>query len=504
MELLPSHPVLTCAEARALEARLLPDAEAAWAAMRRAGSAVGRGVAEDCREIGGLPAEARLLVLVGPGHNGGDALLACAALLAGRPGARADVVLASGEDSLRPLPRRAWQDLLAADGSRVRRVSLPDLRRESAAYDLCLDGLFGFSFRHPLPEAEAELLTWVNAHPRIRLRAAVDLPSGLGEDGPGGVVFRADFTYATGSVKRPAADPAAAAWVGRLRYLDLGFFQDPAARSMGAGERVLTPDLLDPLARIRDARSDKRTHGHVLVVGGSRSYPGAALMAVRAALCGGAGLVTAAVPDFLVPEFAARIPEAMWLGLPVEDFGGIGPAAVAPLERAAARVQVAVVGPGLGANPATSAAIVTLVRSLSPPLVLDADALRPEVMAAARPDRVIATPHAGEWARIAATWPGPPAVLVRKGAPTRIEASGRGYLALAGGPVLARGGSGDLLAGLVGAVAAGNPGNLALAAAQAVLWHGRAADLLARDRGQVAVRTTQLLDHLPAALMTEA
>ncbi len=503
MPLLPSHPVLTCAEARALEARLLPDDGSAWDAMVRAGAAVGRAVLEDCREIGGLPASARLLVLAGRGHNGGDALLAAAALLAARPEARADVVLAAGEESLRPLARRAWGELRAAAGARVRPIGAAELKRAFESYDACLDGLFGFSFRPPLAEADGELLAWVNTHPRIRLRAAVDLPSGLGEEGAAKTVFRADFTYATGSVKRPAAAPAHAAWVGRLRYLDLGFFADPADAAAGSGERVLVPDLLAPLARLRAARSDKRAHGHVLVVGGSRAYPGAALMAVQAALHGGAGLVTAAVPEFLVPEFAARVPEAMWTGLPLGESGGIGAAAVPLLQRAAARAQVAVVGPGLGADAATVAAVAAFVRSAEVPLVLDADALRPEVVAAARADRIVATPHDGEWARIAAAWPGAPAVLVRKGAPTRVEAGGRAYLALAGGPVLARGGSGDLLAGLLGAVAAGNPGDLALAAAQAVFWHGRAADLLARDRGQVAVRTTQLLDHLHPALTAD-
>lgn len=503
MPLLPSHPVLTCAEARALEVRRLQGTDAEWDAMRRAGAAVGRALLEDSREIGGLPEAARILVVAGKGHNGGDALLAAATLLAARPGATADVLLAAGAAALRPLARRSWDELRAAAGDRVREVAFADLKRAFASYDAVLDGLFGFSFRPPLDETDGEVLAWLNTHPRIRLRAAVDLPSGLGEAGAAKSVFRADFTYATGSVKRPAADPAHAAWVGRLRYLDLGFFADPADEAAGDGERVLIPDLLAPLARLRDPRSDKRTHGHLLVVGGSRSFPGAPLMAVLAALRGGAGLVTAAVPEFLVPEFAARLPEAMWVGLPLDASGGLGPAALPLILRAAGRAEVAVVGPGLGADPATIALATELVGRLEISVVLDADALRPEVVAAARADRLVVTPHAGEWARLASAWPGAPAVLVRKGAPTRIEAGGRTYLNLVGGPVLARGGSGDLLAGLIGAMAAGNPGDLALAAAQAVFWHGRAADLLARDQGQVAVRTTQLLDYLHPALTAD-
>ena len=91
-------------------------------------------------------------------------------------------------------------------------------------------------------------------------------------------------------------------------------------------------------------------------------------------------------------------------------------------------------------------------------------------------------------------------MVVRKGSPTRIEDGKNVYFSLAGGPVLARGGSGDLLAGLVGGLLAQAPGDLLLAAARGVVWHGSAADLLARDKGQVAVQTTQLLDYLQPAL----
>src|SRR5439155_3801843 len=150
----------------------------------------------------------------------------------------------------------------------------------------------------PAESRVAQLPARVNALP-IRLRAAVDLPSAG--------IFRADFTYATGSVKTPALDPATA---GRVRYIDLGFFRGD---ELGA-ERVLLPAVLAPLAALRPPQSDKRSYGHLFVVAGSRNFPGAALMAVLAALRSGAGLVTAFVPESLVPAFAARAPEAMWVG----------------------------------------------------------------------------------------------------------------------------------------------------------------------------------------------
>lgn len=509
-----SVPVLSCAEAAAWEAARLPDASAVWPVMQRAGAALARAVLEDFRELGGLPDRARLLVLAGKGHNGGDALLAARDLLLARPQAHATLLTAFGPDALRPLACRALDSLRALGPDRVRETTLPELKRALAAEDVCLDGVFGFQFRPPLDAATAELLAWVNTHPRLRLRAAVDLPSGLGGAGADGTVFRADFTYATGIVKSPLLDPAHAGLVGRIRYLDLGFFADGAEPAAPAADgatrpRVLLPELLRPLAQLRATTSDKRTFGHLLVVGGSRRYPGAVLMAVRAALRSGVGLLTAAVPASLVPECAARFPEAMWLGWPENSAGGLGMEALGPLLEAAGRADAGLIGPGLGADPETLAATETLVRQIPLPTLLDADALRPPVVAAAAGRPAILTPHAGELARLGGAAGVPPGmVLVAKGYPTRVHAAATTGVSVFGGPVLARGGSGDLLAGLTAgllaqAAAAGTlaPEHLWLAAARGVVWHGLAADLLARDRGQVAVQTTQWFDYLQPALV---
>ncbi len=493
-----SHPILSCAEAKAWEANLLRDEAAEWNAMQRAGRAVANALHDDAREIGGLSDGLRLLVLAGKGHNGGDALLTAAVLLAESPGAAADVVLLFGVETLRPLARRSLDTLRSTAGARVREIDAATLKREFGSYDLCLDGVFGFQFRPPIDDATAELLAWVNTHPRIRVRAAVDLPSGLSEDENGQTVFRADFTYGTGIVKKPVVAPANAALVGRLRYLDLGFFASHVAESR---HRVLLPSLLRPLGAIRPAQSDKRTYGHLLVIGGSRSYPGAVLMTVQAALRSGVGLLTACVPASLVPEYAAKFPEAMWVGLPEGATGGLSSASVDVIGEKAARATALVIGPGLGAAPETLAAAGAVLHKTqrSLPLLLDADAIRPELVRAVEARRLIATPHAGEWQRIASDWPSD-AVLVAKGAPTRIDAGGASYYSFFGGPVLARGGSGDLLAGLIGGLMAQTPDDLLLAATRGVVWHGLAADLLARDKGQVAVQTTQLLDYLQPAL----
>jgi NAD(P)H-hydrate epimerase len=146
------------------------------------------------------------------------------------------------------------------------------------------------------------------------------------------------------------------------------------------------------------------------------------------------------------------------------------------------------------------------VRGTKLPLVLDADALRAEVVAAARDRPFICTPHAGEFERIAPKlfagdkFVAAQGVLVLKGPMTRVTDGKTIFHSPFGGPVLARGGSGDLLAGLIVGLLAQDVTNPLQAACRGVVWHGRAADLLARARGQVAVEITEILEHLGPAL----
>lgn len=482
-----SHPMLSCDDARRLEAKLFAgDETREWTAMEQAGQAVTTAALADFEEVGGFPADGRVLVLAGKGHNGGDALLAARTILEKYPAVQVDVLFVFGERVLRPLALRAYRELAQIAAGRLRVLREDDLTQ---GYALCLDGVFGFQFRPPAGSAVTTLLKRVNKLP-IQLRAAVDLPSaGL---------FRADFTYATGSVKTPLLTDGNA---GRLRYLDLGFFSG----SERGAVRVLTRPLLAPLTALRPSQNDKRSQGHLLVLGGSRSYPGAVLMTVLAALRSGVGLVTALVPESLAPAFAARAPEAMWVGWPETPEGGLALEGRHLLQARLARASALVIGPGLGREPETLALVTDLVKTLRLPVLLDADALQPDIVRVAKAPLVL-TPHAGEFARIAGKMnlekfaAKMNATVVLKGPVTRVCGGAGVYHSFFGGPVLARGGSGDLLAGLIGGLLAQTPADRLLAACRGAVWHGCAADLLARTHGQTAVQITQLLDFLPAAL----
>ena len=510
METLAKHPVLTLDGAKRFESEFFGGNEATeWSAMKSAGLAVGMAVLDDYGELGRFPQDAQVLVLVGKGHNGGDALLAAQAILSRHPEAHADIWLLFGERTLKPLAARAYRELFQCAPKRVRLVSRPDALAKG--YDLSLDGVFGFQFHPPLPSKIVTIFARLNRH-LIRFRAAVDLPSGLGDD----CALRADFTYATGSVKVPVLDDAGRAVVGRLRYLDLGFFSGgsaedrvtPGAQTMDSANWVLTPEILSPLQALRPAGSDKRSHGHVFILGGSRSYPGAVLMSALAAVRSGAGLVTAFVPESLVSAYAARAPEVIWVGWPETPAGGLALEGSHLLRERIDRANALLLGPGVAREPETMALLADIVKTATVPLVIDADALQPEIVWAGAAQRIL-TPHAGEFARIARAAKlldfsrEAKVVTVLKGPLTRICDGAAVYHSLHGGPVLARGGSGDILAGLIAGLLAQKPADPLAAACRGAVWHGMAADLLARTNGQIAVQTTQVLDFLAAALRNQ-
>ncbi len=517
-----SLPVLSCAEAREFERRLLGGDEAReWPAMCRAGRGIGRAVTEDAREIGGIPDDGSLLVLCGKGHNGGDALLAARQILDARPAATALVVVAPGFAALRPLARRALEALCAAHRRRLDWICVDGAadgrdaarlreRLGETRFDLCLDGLFGMQFRPPLRAPADWLIKLVNDHPAIRLRAAVDVPSGVG-DASAETPFRADFTYAAGVAKAPVFASLNSEYTGRARLIDIGFF-DARIERPPPRQRILTPRALAPWGALRASVSDKRKFGHLFVVSGTRDMSGAVLMAVEAALLSGVGLVTAFVPESIAASAAARLPEAMWAPMPETPGGGLALEGRGAVIARATRCTALLTGPGLGRDRETHALVRELLKSIDVPVVVDGDALHPDVIDARRPLEAgtVLTPHAGEFARVSgAADVGDDAlrkaakalgsVVVLKGSPTRICETDTVYISPFGGPVLARGGSGDFLAGLIGGLLATGMSPLRAAACGAV-WHGRAADALARSGGEVSARVTQLADHLGAAL----
>ena len=527
MSVLRTVPFLSCDESLAYERNLLGgDDEAEWQAMIRAGEGLADELARDLREWRNLPRTLRTLALVGKGHNGGDALVATRRLLKFLPMGQAFVLPLVSLAEAKPNLRRAWQDLEEfgrttfldpVDSAGDLDAILAQLKEAGGTkgFDLCLDGLLGMQFRPPLREPVRSLVEAVNGFDKIGVRVAVDLPTGVGDESDE-VRFRADFTYATGIAKAPLLAPANAEAAGRIRFVDVGFFDEGKPEASKRSEELLLASNLTHLRALRSNLSDKRTFGRLVVLGGSRNMPGALLMAAKAAARSGVGLLTACGPESITPAFAAALPEAMWTGLPETEHGGLALEGRGQILAALQGASALVAGPGLGAESETLVLLQEVLKEFKGPVLLDADALRPESVAAlASPEQAILTPHAGELARLAEGEAPQGAddlkifcrerggiTMIVKGPLSRICSPDRVLVNYRGGPVLARGGSGDLLAGIAGSLLARGRNPLE-AASLSALWHGVTADCLARQRGQEAVATTELLDQLAFALRND-
>lgn len=486
-------PILSCDESALLEAKLLgSDETKVWKAMNDVATALASKILEDFREIGAIPSDPNILVLLGTGHNAGDAILTAAEILKRLPQAKVKLVFALGKDKLKPLVKRALDNLTCYDV-----YSLEQALNEK--FDISLDGILGMSFHRPVKEPLLSFINSINQCDNIRFRASVDIPSGL--------LLRADFSYATGTAKDVLFDDVNKGVVGRIRFLDIGFFNIPFTGEHASKEFLLETAVLVPLQKLRDPLADKRKYGHLYILSGSRNYPGALMMSVKAAIKSGVGLITVFAPESLVASFAAEAPEAMWVPFPETVSGGLALSGKKLFFERVTKGTALLTGPGIGEDPETLQLISEIIETCNLPTVLDANALMPKIIGNVKKrsinsGAVIATPHPGEFKRISEgksliDWSLESQIItLLKGPISKIAYQGTIYNSTFGGPVLARGGSGDILSGLTGGLLAQTPLDPFGALSKAVIWHGMSADALARDKGQIAVRTTDLCDYL--------
>jgi len=515
-----AHPILSCSAAAEYEQAFFSNGAIAENTMMfRAGRAVAAAIEDDFEEISGFPARGKALVLAGKGHNAGDALICANALLDRHPDLEVLVLLAFPVEDFRPHVTGPYELLRVR--SDVRRINSSDdigqIIEDFAGdrcIDLCIDGIFGMQCRPPLRGAPLQILTAVNRFHAIRLRASIDLPSGIG-DSSDEQAFIADFTYATGITKTPLADYRNIEHVGRLRYLDLGFFKP--CPELESGEGILRRDILWQLSSLRKPGTHKRNFGHLLILAGSDRMPGACLMSATAAANSGCGLVTVGTVESVAAAGIVSLPEVMWTSVPSRE-SGLHQEVLPLLEARMQDFSAILIGPGLGRSQEAASLLHEILTTHNKPIVVDADGLVADLtrILRERPKHfapVVLTPHMGEWERIANDSPAETTSknlklfcsenhcsIVLKGPRTRIADRNKVYLSPFGGPVLARGGTGDMLSGIIGSLLSQNPGDPTGSAALGAVWHGRAADCLARAQGNSAVRTTDLVRYLAEAL----
>jgi len=476
----------------------------------------GRSAAELIEEE--LPSgTSRVLVIAGKGNNGGDGLVVARRLLDRGYQVEAFVLGDRGELSTET-GRNA--KILERMTERVRYCS-PDyeglIREVESNPSVIVDAIFGIGVEGELRGSYPELVARINDSEAKKI--AIDLPSGIPANtgAPPGKAVKVDLTITMGLYKQGTLRPEARDYVGRQEVVSVGY-----PKKLVGGVPGLWPGLNDELARHllpdRSSGGHKGDFGRLLVAGGSDGMTGAPLLAAEAGLRSGAGLVYLAGPASLNDVFAFRLREA--LSVPVSDReGAFCPESLDDLLQAAEGKDALAVGPGIGRREGTGQAVRSLLERTSRPVVLDADGIvsfsdnREKLKDL---HKAVLTPHPGELAHLlgldpqevdrnryelvpdlAEDWG---LTLLLKGVPTVI-ASPAGDLALANCPNsgMAKGGSGDVLTGLIGSfLAQGLP---PFTAARLGAWlHCRAGGLGAEEHGVDSLQPGDTIKELGAVL----
>lgn len=514
--------VLTAAEMGAADRRTAAGGVALQELMEHAGETVAAFIAGQYREA------ARVMVLCGKGNNGGDGFVV-ARLLASEGvevrvlllGAQGDVKGEAAE-SLRRLREATSEEVVEqlSDGELGEDPGVEALTELLGEADLLVDAVFGTGFKPPLRGAA---VTMRDALAKVNVPVvAVDLPSGWDADAQVETVegaFRADavvtFTapklaHVFGHLTADVFGPVVVGEIGSPAEA----IQSEQRLSWTGSSKALTE-------RARPINSNKGKFGHVLVVGGSYGTAGAPSMASLACMRAGAGLVTAAVPRGIVNLVGGIAPELMVRGLDEGEEGSASLANLQRLEELLSGIKVVAVGPGLSTKGEAPEFVRRLVAETKLPLVIDADGLNAfdaerakDLDGSAR--TMVLTPHPGEMARLlgltvkeveadrvgiarkfATTHQ---VTLVLKGWRTLVaHPDGRVAVNTTGNPALAKGGSGDILTGIVAAMLAQHPEQVAEAVEAAVYLHGLAADLVAQRRDEKTVLATDVIEELSAA-----
>lgn len=450
----------------------------------------------------------RVTVLCGNGNNGGDGFVIARKLM--DEGALVTVVLMNGA----PTTPQSKETLARLAGTGVALCHLetePFLAAEAVrAAGMIVDAVFGIGFHGALPDYMRHLFRLVreSAAPVV----AVDIPSGLAADtgAADADAVRATLTVTFSALKPALIASAAAPYYGQVEVAAIGIDKELIDR-FSHGQMPITPDMVQAQFAPRAADSHKGSYGHLLCVAGSDGMAGAARLCAEAALRCGVGLLTAALPRCIYPIVSTALPEALFL--PLDGADALAQLAVRTRAKKASAV---VLGCGMGQAPAVQELIWDVLSHGDTPLVLDADGINvvslhiDRLKTIQRP--MVLTPHPAEMARLTHTTveyvqahrasvarafaEEHGVTLVLKGHETVVASPHRALLLNhTGNPGMATGGSGDVLAGMIGALLAQGFDTWA-AAMCAVYLHGAAGDRAAARLSQHATLPRDIINEL--------
>jgi len=473
----------------------------------------GRSVAETVRRINGIP-DKQVLVLVGPGNNGGDGLAAARYLSVW--GADVTAYLCSPRDEAEISGIKSVDGI--SDSNQEQLVSL------LADADMVVDAIFGTGKNRSIEGIFQKVLSRLgeakNTGRRLKI-LAVDLPSGMDADtGTADPVTPfADVTVSLGIAKRGLYSPAGAERAGKIIVADIGI---PSDLTRGLRSGSLDPEWARSVLPERSPYSHKGSFGKVLVLAGSANYIGAAYLACASAMRVGAGLTSLAIPRSLQIAVASRLPEITFFPLAESSPGMVHPDAFKIVLAASRDYDAVLSGCGLGNKPQTREFSLKIAFQLRPEkkIVIDADSLNH--LSSYRewwkriPFDAVITPHPGEMARLcgieagevqanrfeialkkAAEWN---KTVVLKGANTVIAApDGRLRINAFANAGMSTAGTGDVLAGAISGLLAQGM-NLFDAACLGTYLHSKAGEMTTLRLGDAGMMASDLLGELPLAI----
>jgi len=449
------------------------------------------------------------IVFCGPGNNGGDGVAAAAILLRHRVQVRVLLVGDRGRmtPDCREMERRLIRHCGELEDFDPGDPLLPEQLRQAG---VIIDAIFGIGLRRPLTGAALDAVRLINASGAPVL--AADIPSGVEADTGrvlgDAVKCRKTVTF---SMAKPGhyAQPGCL-YCGQVEVVDIGIPGELLARA-GCGVHALLEEEVRLPARA--PISHKGNYGKLLIVGGSVGYTGAPSLCARAAVRAGAGLVYLGVPRKIYDITAVKNDEAMPFPLADDADGRLSLDALPVLLERLRNCDNCVVGPGLGRSEDVKKLVLELVRQTPVPLLIDADGLwalggSAEVLKQAdRP--VVLTPHEGEFVRLGGSLTGERisdargfasrygCVVVLKGHRSLCAfPDGEVVIATNGNAGMAKGGSGDVLAGVIGALMGQMP--LRQAVTTGVYLHGAAGDQCAAEKGEYGMTPSDMVETLPA------
>ncbi|EAW37630.1 bifunctional ADP-dependent NAD(P)H-hydrate dehydratase/NAD(P)H-hydrate epimerase [Lyngbya sp. PCC 8106] len=495
--------VVTAKQMQAIESRIFEAGMPVAALMEKVAGRITERILSKIKSI----SVTSIGVLVGPGHNGGDALVVARELLF------------LGYSVVVCCPFSKYKELTESHYHYITSLGISIHQNIDALQncDVIIDGMFGFGLTRPITDELAEGVNQINAGNKPIF--SIDLPSGIHTDTGEvlGTAIQANYTFCLGLWKLAFLQDSALEYLGKVELIDFDIPLADIEAILGQTPefRRITPEnAIADLPLPRPLATHKYKNGNLLIVAGSHRYTGAAILAGLGARASGVGMLSIAVPNSIKPLLSTQLPEALIIGCPETEDGAI---LDFPSHFSLDQFDAIACGPGLTQSATT---VVQLILDCNRPLILDADGLNilaqlnPVFTLSQRQAATIITPHPGEFKRLfpelaeelkdhvlvtQKAAQKSQSIVVLKGARVCIGTANTVWINPESTPALARGGSGDVLTGLLGGLLAAvvlNQTPLDAIVKTAVWWHAQAGIQAAKDKTELGVDAFTLTQYL--------